>query len=103
VDRSLSFGPVDDRRRQLLPEQVVDRELLGIFQTSEFTDALRNSIGIALITTVISVTVACMAAYAIARLNFPGEVLILTAASGGRDVPDLDRRAALQHLARGHL
>jgi trehalose/maltose transport system permease protein len=52
----------------------------GIFQTSEFTDALRNSIGIALITTVIAVTLACMAAYAIARLNFPGKVLILTAA-----------------------
>jgi trehalose/maltose transport system permease protein len=52
----------------------------GIFQTSEFTDALRNSIGIALITTVIAVTLACMAAYAIARLNFPGKALILTAA-----------------------
>jgi multiple sugar transport system permease protein len=52
----------------------------GIFDTSEFTDALRNSIGIALITTVIAVTLACMAAYAIARLNFPGKVLILTTA-----------------------
>ncbi|HEX3317969.1 MAG TPA: carbohydrate ABC transporter permease [Solirubrobacteraceae bacterium] len=52
----------------------------GIFKTSEFTDALRNSIGIALITTVIAVTLACMAAYAIARLNFPGKALILTAA-----------------------
>jgi multiple sugar transport system permease protein len=52
----------------------------GIFDTSEFTDALRNSIGIALITTVIAVTLACMAAYAIARLNFPGKFVILSGA-----------------------
>jgi multiple sugar transport system permease protein len=52
----------------------------GIFETSEFTDALRNSIGIALITTVIAVTLACMAAYAIARLNFPGKFVILSGA-----------------------
>jgi multiple sugar transport system permease protein len=52
----------------------------GIFDTSEFTDALRNSIGIALITTVIAVSLACMTAYAIARLNFPGKAVILSMA-----------------------
>ncbi|MFC3850190.1 carbohydrate ABC transporter permease [Corynebacterium hansenii] len=49
----------------------------GIFQTSEFTRALINSIGIGLITTLIAVVVGTMAAYAIARLTFPGKSLIL--------------------------
>jgi multiple sugar transport system permease protein len=52
----------------------------GIFDSDEFTAALRNSIGIALITTVIAVSLACMAAYAIARLHFPGKIVILSGA-----------------------
>ena len=49
----------------------------GIFKTSEFTHALVNSIGIAIISTVLAVTVASMAAYAIARLRFPGKNVIV--------------------------
>ena len=45
----------------------------GIFQTSEFTRALINSIGIALISTAIAVVLGTMAAYAVARLRFPGK------------------------------
>jgi multiple sugar transport system permease protein len=45
----------------------------GIFSTSEFTRPLLNSIGIGLIATFISVVLASMAAYAVARLNFPGK------------------------------
>jgi multiple sugar transport system permease protein len=41
-----------------------------VFKTAFFTSALRNSIGIALITTVIALTFASMAAYAITRLDF---------------------------------
>ena len=52
----------------------------GIFNQSVFTDALRNSIGIALIATFIAVILASAAAYAIARLDFPGKTAILTAA-----------------------
>jgi multiple sugar transport system permease protein len=54
----------------------------GIFSSKNdiFIRALINSIGIALISTVIAVTLAAAAAYAIARLNFPGKTLILTAA-----------------------
>jgi multiple sugar transport system permease protein len=62
------------------PSKVTWDNYKGIFDTSLFTDALRNSIGIALISTVIAVVLACMAAYAIARLNFPGKALILSAA-----------------------
>jgi multiple sugar transport system permease protein len=49
----------------------------GIFQTSEFTRALVNSIGIALISTFIAVVFASMAAYAVARLRFPGKNLLI--------------------------
>jgi multiple sugar transport system permease protein len=51
----------------------------SIFQEDIFTKALRNSIGIALISTVIAVILASMAAYAIARLEFPGKRLLLAA------------------------
>jgi multiple sugar transport system permease protein len=49
----------------------------GIFKTAEFTRALINSIGIALISTAIAVVLATMAAYAIARLRFPGKGLLI--------------------------
>ena len=52
----------------------------GIFQTSEFTRALINSIGIAAISTVLACAMAAMAAYAIARLDFSGKAVILTSA-----------------------
>jgi multiple sugar transport system permease protein len=52
----------------------------GIFKQGIFTDALRNSIGIALISTVIAVIIAAFAAYAIARLDFPGKRVLLGAA-----------------------
>jgi multiple sugar transport system permease protein len=42
-----------------------------------FNHALINSIGIALITTVLALALASMAAYAITRLDFPGKTLIL--------------------------
>jgi multiple sugar transport system permease protein len=47
-----------------------------------FLSALRNSIGISLIATAIAVVLATLAAYAIARLEFPGKRLILTTALG---------------------
>ncbi len=47
-----------------------------------FLSALRNSIGISLIATAIAVVLATLAAYAIARLDFPGKRLVLTTALG---------------------
>ncbi|MCC9192329.1 carbohydrate ABC transporter permease [Arthrobacter sp. zg-Y916] len=47
-----------------------------------FLSALRNSIGISLIATVIAVVLATLCAYAIARLDFPGKRLVLTTALG---------------------
>ena len=49
---------------------------------SLFLPALRNSIGICLIATVIGVVLSTFAAYAIARLDFAGKKLILTSALG---------------------
>jgi len=49
----------------------------GIFHGSAFVRPLINSIGIGVISTVISVVLATMAAYAVARLNFPGKGLLI--------------------------
>ena len=51
-----------------------------IFNQSVFTAALRNSIGIGLIATTLAVLLASSAAYAIARLDFPGKQTILAVA-----------------------
>ena len=73
-----SAATVADGR--LIPKDWSTENYSQIFKQSIFTDALRNSIGIALISTVIAVVLASMAAYAIARLDFPGKTLILTMA-----------------------
>jgi multiple sugar transport system permease protein len=52
----------------------------SVFNTPFFTSALRNSIGIALIATLIALAFASMAAYAITRLDFPGKSAILAGA-----------------------
>jgi multiple sugar transport system permease protein len=72
--------PEDVADGRLIPKEFSTENFSGIFDQDIFTRALVNSIGIALISTVIAVTLAAAAAYAIARLNFPGKTLILTAA-----------------------
>jgi multiple sugar transport system permease protein len=52
----------------------------GIFRQPLFTHALVNSIGIAIISTVLGVALGAMAAYAIARLDFPGKRALVAAA-----------------------
>jgi len=49
----------------------------GILTSSQFLRPLVNSIGIGIIATVIAVVLASMAAYAIARLDFPGKALLV--------------------------
>src|SRR5688500_5378328 len=55
---------------RLIPSKWSTENYEGIFDQDIFTKALINSIGIALISTIIAVVLAAMAAYAIARLNF---------------------------------
>jgi multiple sugar transport system permease protein len=49
----------------------------GIFHGSAFVQPLINSICIGVISTVISVVLATMAAYAVARLSFPGKTVLI--------------------------
>ncbi len=49
----------------------------GILTSSQFLRPLVNSIGIGLISTFISVVLASMAAYAVARLRFPGKTALI--------------------------
>ncbi|MGH8868537.1 MAG: carbohydrate ABC transporter permease [Actinomycetes bacterium] len=78
---SLSFkDPADVRNRKFWPSEWTWVNYDTVFNDSLFTSALRNSIGISLIATAISVTIAMFAAYAIARLQFPGKKLLLTMA-----------------------
>lgn len=71
---SLSFktkDTLDDGN--FVPQAWTFQNYADIFQTSDFIRALINSIGIALIATAIAVVFGTMAAYAIARLDFPGK------------------------------
>jgi multiple sugar transport system permease protein len=71
-----------------------------IFKLGTFTDALRNSIGIALISTALAVLLACAAAYAIARLDFPGKQLILAVSLGVAFFPQISLVGPLYNLWR---
>jgi len=75
--------PSDLDSRTFLPPQVTwdNYSLILTGDASDlFLPSLRNSIGISLIATFIAVVLAMFAAYAIARLDFPGKKLILTTA-----------------------
>jgi multiple sugar transport system permease protein len=75
---SLSLKPSSTvKDGKLIPSQVTFDNYKAIFQGNIFTSALVNSIGIGLITTVIAVIVGGMAAYAIARLVFPGKRVLV--------------------------
>ena len=72
----------------------------NIFDQSVFTSALRNSIGIALLSTLIAVLLATTTAYAVARLDFPGKRFVLGCRARHRHLPaDLDHQPAVRHLA----
>ena len=71
-----------------------------IFNTGIFTDALRNSIGIGLIATTLAVLLACSAAYAIARLDFPGKQAILAIALAVALFPQISLVGPLYNLWR---
>ncbi|MGI8754648.1 MAG: carbohydrate ABC transporter permease [Acidimicrobiales bacterium] len=52
----------------------------GVFKDPQFPSALRNSLGIALLSTLVAVLLATFAAYAIVRLDFPGKTVIMSGA-----------------------
>ncbi len=61
----------------LIPREWTLDNYRSIFSTGLFTRALINSIGIALIATAVAVLLGMMAAYAVARLDFPGKRLLV--------------------------
>ena len=68
----------DAQRRQLLPGVAERRRATRRSSpTPDFIRALINSIGICLIATLIAIVFGTMAAYAIARLDFPGKGAIV--------------------------
>ena len=82
---SLSLKPpeaITDQR--FIPSEISLDNYKSLFEggidESPFIKPLINSIGIALITTAISIVLASFAAYAIARLEFPGKRVILAGA-----------------------
>lgn len=75
---SLSFKPPGTiKDGNFIPEQWTLDNYRGIFKTNAFTSALINSIGIGLIATFIAVILGTMAAYAVARLDFPGKKVLV--------------------------
>ncbi|KXO88862.1 carbohydrate ABC transporter permease [Tsukamurella pseudospumae] len=63
-----------------IPKALTMDNYTAIFEGSGFIRPLINSIGVALISTVIAVIIGMFAAYAVARLNFPGKKLFIGAA-----------------------
>src|ERR687887_981103 len=78
---SLSFKQGDDINNHAFWPRVFTLEnYRTVFKTPLFTSALRNSIGISLIATALSIALATFAAYAIARLKFRGKKIVLAMA-----------------------
>ena len=78
---SLSFkDPSTLADGSFYPHKWTTANYRGIFNQPLFTHALVNSIGIAIISTILGVALGAMAAYAIARLDFPGKRLLVASA-----------------------
>lgn len=80
---SLSFKPVAETSvgsAQFLPKTWTLQNYKDILSNADFTKALLNSFGIAIIATLLAVIFATLAAYAIARLEFRGKKVVLSIA-----------------------
>ena len=80
---SLSLKPVEETATgspQFLPKEVTIDNYDTVLNDDLFQRALFNSFGISLIATTLSVIIATLCAYAIARLQFTGKRLVLTIA-----------------------
>lgn len=78
---SLSLKPSADLNdNRFFPQAVSFDHYRTIFQDIQFPAALWNSVGIATLSSLLAVTLAMFAAYAIVRLQFPGRRFVLGAA-----------------------
>jgi multiple sugar transport system permease protein len=77
---SLSLKPTSTvKDGKLIPSSLTFDNYRGIFRGNFFSSALVNSVGIGVLTTVIAVVIGAMAAYAVARLEFPGKRVLIGA------------------------
>ncbi|MGA7467039.1 carbohydrate ABC transporter permease [Mycobacterium sp.] len=77
---SLSLKPTSTvKDGKLIPSSPTFDNYRGIFRGNFFSSALVNSVGIGVLTTVIAVVIGAMAAYAVARLEFPGKRALIGA------------------------
>jgi multiple sugar transport system permease protein len=76
INVSLKTG-TDLSNAKLVPPHPTLANYKSIFQNSDFTDALRNSAIVTLVTTSLALTFGSFAAYALARLRFPRKFLLL--------------------------
>jgi multiple sugar transport system permease protein len=83
-----------------IPHQWTLSNYKDIFSAGIFTAALRNSIGIGLIATALAVLIGSSAAYAIARLDFPGKQAILAVALAVVMFPQISLVGPLYNLWR---
>jgi trehalose/maltose transport system permease protein len=97
----LSFKtPASATDGSFIPHHWTTENYSQIFNTGIFTSALRNSIGIGLIATSLAVILASAAAYAIARLEFPGKRAILVIALAVALFPQISLVGPLYNLWR---
>jgi multiple sugar transport system permease protein len=76
INTSLKTGPDLSSAKFIPPNPSLDN-YQSIFEDSNFTKALRNSIIVAGITTVLALTIGSFAGYALARLRFRGKFILL--------------------------
>jgi len=63
----------------LIPQQPTVANYLTILRDTPYLTYLRNSVVVAVASTLLAIVIASLAAYAIARLNFPGRALLARA------------------------
>ena len=76
INVSLKTGPELSQADLLPPSPTLDN-YQSILEDADFTKALRNSVGITVITTALALLFGSFAAYALARLRFPRKILLL--------------------------
>jgi multiple sugar transport system permease protein len=76
INTSLKTGP-DLSSANIIPPNITLDNYESIFEDSNFTTALRNSIIVAGVTTIIALTIGSFAGYALARLRFRGKFILL--------------------------
>jgi multiple sugar transport system permease protein len=76
VSLSLKY-PADLGDNRFWPQRITFEHYRSIFADAQFPAALWNSLGIALLSTILAILVAMLAAYAVVRLKFTGRRLFM--------------------------